>query len=157
MAIGFSLPLRVWFPFRSTFRRHPFSGGSCSISKWFHRCRPSSHQHMGWYHILISLIPIHFSFPFYSFIYSNSIRQVPPLLGLFYASVGMLQLFLDNKFSPTPPEDSFNKVVASLLCVSISISMFQSILLIYSIPVYSLMTKLRKMFHFCNCFIQCVP
>ncbi|KAI3800886.1 hypothetical protein L1987_28985 [Smallanthus sonchifolius] len=42
---------------------------------------------------------------------------VPPLLGSFYAVVGLLQLYLDQKFSPTPPEDSFPKVVASFLAL----------------------------------------
>lgn len=40
---------------------------------------------------------------------------VPPLLGLFYATVGLLQLFLDQKLLPTPPEDGFDKVLASLV------------------------------------------
>ncbi|KAL8236175.1 hypothetical protein R6Q59_017256 [Mikania micrantha] len=42
---------------------------------------------------------------------------VPSLLGLFYAIVGLLQLFLDQKFAPTPPDDGFPKVLASLLAL----------------------------------------
>ncbi|XP_071718706.1 uncharacterized protein [Rutidosis leptorrhynchoides] len=42
---------------------------------------------------------------------------VPPLLGLFYATVGLIQLFLDHKFAQTTPEDSFNKVLVSLLAL----------------------------------------
>ncbi|KAM0071843.1 hypothetical protein Hdeb2414_s0001g00029861 [Helianthus debilis subsp. tardiflorus] len=42
---------------------------------------------------------------------------VPPLLGLFYTTVGLLQLFLDQKFSLTPPEDAFPKVLASLVAL----------------------------------------
>ncbi|KAK1420442.1 hypothetical protein QVD17_22046 [Tagetes erecta] len=42
---------------------------------------------------------------------------VPPLLGLFYAIVGSLQLFLDQKFSTNPRDDSFPKVVVSLLAL----------------------------------------
>ncbi|KAI3741732.1 hypothetical protein L1987_59406 [Smallanthus sonchifolius] len=43
--------------------------------------------------------------------------NVPPLLGSFYAIVGLLQLYLDQKFSPTPRDDSFLKVFASFLAL----------------------------------------
>ncbi|CAN1292818.1 hypothetical protein LINPERPRIM_LOCUS21752, partial [Linum perenne] len=40
---------------------------------------------------------------------------VPPLLGLFYATVGLLRLFLDGKTSPEIPPESPQKVVVSLI------------------------------------------
>lgn len=48
---------------------------------------------------------------------------VPPLLGLFYATVGLLQLYLDHKFLPTPTENGFNKVLASLIALVVFLSL----------------------------------
>ncbi|CAN1292815.1 hypothetical protein LINPERPRIM_LOCUS21752, partial [Linum perenne] len=42
---------------------------------------------------------------------------VPPLLGLFYATVGLLRLFLDGKTSPEIPPESPQKVVVSLIAL----------------------------------------
>ncbi|KVI12500.1 Insulin-induced protein family [Cynara cardunculus var. scolymus] len=47
---------------------------------------------------------------------------VPPLLGLFYATVGLLQLFLDQKSRP-PPENGLGKVLASLLALVVFIDL----------------------------------
>ncbi|KAI3773221.1 hypothetical protein L6452_04426 [Arctium lappa] len=47
---------------------------------------------------------------------------VPPLLGLFYATVGLLQLFLDHNLSP-PPQNGFQKVLASLLALVVFIDL----------------------------------
>lgn len=43
--------------------------------------------------------------------------QVPPLLGVFYCTVGLLQLFLDEKLSSQALEGSLEKTVASLMLV----------------------------------------
>ncbi|XP_076945153.1 uncharacterized protein LOC143616099 [Bidens hawaiensis] len=43
---------------------------------------------------------------------------VPPLLGSFYVIFGLLQLYLDHKFSPDlPQDDGFPKVLASLIAL----------------------------------------
>ncbi|CAN1186571.1 hypothetical protein LINPERHAP2_LOCUS38187 [Linum perenne] len=42
---------------------------------------------------------------------------VPPLLGLFYATVGLLRLFLDGKTSPEIPPESPQKVVVSFIAL----------------------------------------
>ncbi|KAG5514109.1 hypothetical protein RHGRI_035493 [Rhododendron griersonianum] len=41
--------------------------------------------------------------------------QIPPLLGLFYCTVGLIQLFLDEKLFPNPTEGDLGKTLASLL------------------------------------------
>ncbi|GJW03233.1 SWR1-complex protein 4 isoform X1, partial [Tanacetum coccineum] len=51
------------------------------------------------------------------------VASVPPLLGLFYATVGLLQLYLDQKFLPTPTENGFNKVLASLIALVFFLSL----------------------------------
>nr|XP_043619427.1 uncharacterized protein LOC122591255 isoform X2 [Erigeron canadensis] len=48
---------------------------------------------------------------------SLSVVEVPPLLGLFYTTVGLLQLFVDEKFLAKPPEDGFNKLLATLIAL----------------------------------------
>ncbi|PIN15611.1 hypothetical protein CDL12_11755 [Handroanthus impetiginosus] len=49
---------------------------------------------------------------------------VPPLLGLFYCSVGLLQLILDEKLSSdAPPECSSDKVAASLVALVLFIEL----------------------------------
>ncbi|XP_047965431.1 uncharacterized protein LOC125209900 [Salvia hispanica] len=54
---------------------------------------------------------------------------VPPLLGVFYCSVGVLQLILDEMFSPNE-EGSLDKVVASLIAlvaiIELSAEMYKS-------------------------------
>ncbi|XP_073015561.1 uncharacterized protein [Primulina eburnea] len=49
--------------------------------------------------------------------------QVPPLLGLFYCTVGLLQLFLDDKFKSAPPDDGPQKVAASLVALVVFIEL----------------------------------
>ncbi|XP_058199443.1 uncharacterized protein LOC131314660 isoform X1 [Rhododendron vialii] len=46
---------------------------------------------------------------------------VPPLLGLFYCTVGLIQLFLDEKLFPNPTEGDLGKTLASLLALVIFI------------------------------------
>ncbi|XP_073015560.1 uncharacterized protein [Primulina eburnea] len=48
---------------------------------------------------------------------------VPPLLGLFYCTVGLLQLFLDDKFKSAPPDDGPQKVAASLVALVVFIEL----------------------------------
>ncbi|KAK6122898.1 hypothetical protein DH2020_043364 [Rehmannia glutinosa] len=50
---------------------------------------------------------------------------VPPLLGLFYCSVGLLQLVFDEKLSPDapPPEGSADKAAASLIALVLFIEL----------------------------------
>jgi hypothetical protein len=46
---------------------------------------------------------------------------VPPLLGLFYCTVGLIQLLLDEKLSPNPTEGNLGKTLASLIALVIFI------------------------------------
>ncbi|KAH6799767.1 hypothetical protein C2S51_036251, partial [Perilla frutescens var. frutescens] len=48
---------------------------------------------------------------------------VPPLLGVFYCSVGLLQLLLDEKLSIQPQEGNFHKVAASLIALVVLIEL----------------------------------
>ncbi|KAG8373981.1 hypothetical protein BUALT_Bualt11G0082800 [Buddleja alternifolia] len=49
---------------------------------------------------------------------------VPPLLGLFYCTVGLVQLILDEKLSPqAPPQGSPDKVAASLIALVLLIEL----------------------------------
>lgn len=48
---------------------------------------------------------------------------VPPLLGLFYLSVGLLQLFLDERASPDVPQVTLEKTGASLLALVLFIEL----------------------------------
>ncbi|GFP80607.1 hypothetical protein PHJA_000204000 [Phtheirospermum japonicum] len=49
---------------------------------------------------------------------------VPPLLGLFYCTVGLLQLVLDEKlYSKAPPEASADKAAASLIALVLFIEL----------------------------------
>ncbi|XP_073283857.1 uncharacterized protein [Primulina huaijiensis] len=48
---------------------------------------------------------------------------VPPLLGLFYCTVGLLQLFLDDKFTSAPPDGCPQKVAASLVALVVFIEL----------------------------------
>ncbi|XP_057776682.1 uncharacterized protein LOC130995425 isoform X1 [Salvia miltiorrhiza] len=48
---------------------------------------------------------------------------VPPLLGVFYCSVGLLQLILDEKLAPYGQEGSPQKVAASLIALVVMIEL----------------------------------
>jgi len=49
----------------------------------------------------------------------SSYKQVPPLLGVFYCTVGLFQLYLDERAPPNsiPPAGSLEKAALSLMSV----------------------------------------
>lgn len=108
-----SKSLAFWFRLRlgSSSRWSPFTCRSCGLPKRSFSNRSSSYKHLGkikkkktttWKSLNV--------FDHVMFFF-----QVPFLLGLFYCTVGLLQLLLDETTSIKPPRGNLDKTVISLL------------------------------------------
>ncbi|XWS31862.1 hypothetical protein CRYUN_Cryun23aG0112100 [Craigia yunnanensis] len=78
----------------NTFRWTSFKGLPCGLPKWGNKRWSSPHEYMG-----------------------KSDSLVPPLLGLSYCTVGLLQLFLDEKASTEVPQVSQEKAAGFLIAL----------------------------------------
>uniref|UniRef100_J3KYB8 Uncharacterized protein n=1 Tax=Oryza brachyantha TaxID=4533 RepID=J3KYB8_ORYBR len=115
--------LRRRVPPRPAPRRHPLPRRPPALPQWRRRCRPPPHPHPG-DNSCIDLSPLFAGGAEPS---SPVPVQVPPLLGAFYSTVGMLQLFLDERVSPPPAVSkatgSPQKTAASLVFLALFIEL----------------------------------
>ncbi|PPD89557.1 hypothetical protein GOBAR_DD13507 [Gossypium barbadense] len=102
--------------------KHPPSINCCSVRKQRKRSLKSS-----WPSISLSLFGCGFILgPLIDAINIGPLhtnKWVPPLLGLFYTTVGLLQIYLDEKNSSNVPQGSLEKAVRSLIALVLFIEL----------------------------------